>query len=71
MQVDGSAARFFGVQVYFPELAKRVGLNEMALVVHVKAMVNRVTLHIGDETGNIDNSQVGPFCVHFARRAMS
>jgi hypothetical protein len=43
----------------------------MAFVVHVKAMVNRVTLHIGDETGNIDNSQVGPFCVHFARRAMS
>ena len=34
----------------------------MALVMHVEAVINGVTLNIGDEAGNIDDSQLEPFC---------
>jgi hypothetical protein len=54
VQVDGSTATLFGVQVDLPNLAEGVRLNEVALVVHVKAMVNRVILQIGHVAGNVN-----------------
>lgn len=42
----------------------------MALIVHVKAVIDGVTLYIGDETGNIDDSQLAPFCAESAQQAM-
>jgi len=48
VQVDGSTANPLRVQVDLPNLAEGVRLRtEVALVVHVKAMVNRVILQIG------------------------
>ena len=70
MKVDGAAAGFFGVQIDFPQLAQRIGLDEVTFVVDVEAMIDGVTLHIGDKTCNIDDSQLRPFCTNSARRAM-
>src|ERR1019366_2344055 len=47
-EVERPAAPLFGVQVDFPGLAQRVRLDEMALVVHVEAVVIRMVLQIGD-----------------------
>ena len=55
VQVDGAVARLLGVQVHLPQLAQRVRLDEVALVVHVEAVVDRVTLQVGDEAGDIDD----------------
>jgi hypothetical protein len=38
-----------------PELAKRIGLDEVAFVVDVKAMINGLTLHIGNESCYVDD----------------
>jgi hypothetical protein len=54
VQVDGSAATLFGVQVDLPDLTERVRLDEVALVVHVKAVVNRVILQIGHVASNVN-----------------
>ena len=42
VQVDRAAARLLGVQVDLPELTQRVGLDEVALVVDVEAVVDGV-----------------------------
>jgi hypothetical protein len=44
MKVDRASAGLFGVKIYFPQLAQRVGLNEVTLIVDMKAMINGVTL---------------------------
>jgi hypothetical protein len=54
MEVYGTIAGFFGVKVNFPHLAKGIGFYEMAFVVHMKAVVYRVTFHMRHEAGNID-----------------
>jgi hypothetical protein len=43
------------VQIDFPGLAQRVALDEMPLVVHVKAVLDRVILQIGDESGDVED----------------
>ena len=58
MKVDRTTARLFRVQIYFPQLAQRVGLDEVALVVYVEAVVDRVALQVGDKAGNIDDCHV-------------
>jgi hypothetical protein len=55
MEVDRARTGLFWVEVDFPELAKRVGLDEVSFVVDVKAMVNCLTLHIGNESCNVDD----------------
>ena len=57
--VEGTAARLGGVEVDFPRLAHRVGLDEVPLVVHVKAVIGRVVLQIGDEGGDVDDGHTG------------
>ena len=43
------------MKVDFPELAQRVRLDEVALVVYVETMVDGLTLHIGDKTCNVNH----------------
>ena len=43
------------MEVDLPQLPQRVGLDEVALVVDVEAVVDRLTLHVGDETCNVDH----------------
>ena len=55
MQVEWAAAPFLRMQVDFPRLSQRVGLDEVTLVVHVEAVVDRVVLQFGHETGDVDH----------------
>ena len=50
-----AAAGLLGVEVDLPRLAQRVGLDEVALVVHVEAVVDGVLLEVGDEAGDVDD----------------
>ena len=54
VQVERPAARLLGVQVDLPGLPQRVGLDEVALVVHVEPVVDGVVLEVGDEPGDVD-----------------
>jgi len=44
VEVEWPVAGFLGVQVDLPRLAKRVSLDEMALVVHVETVVDGMVL---------------------------
>jgi len=54
-EIDRTAAPVLGVQVDFPRLAQRVRLDEMTLVVDVKAVGNCVVFEVGDEACDIDS----------------
>ena len=55
VQVERSAAGLLGVDVDLPGLAKRVGLDEVPLVVHVEAVGDGVVLEVGHEAGDVDD----------------
>ena len=57
MEVEGAAASLLGVQVDLPHLAQGVGLDEVALVVDVEAVVDRVVLQLGHIAGYVDCCQ--------------
>ena len=59
VQVDRPAARLLGVQVDLPQLAQRVGLDEVPLVVDVEPVVDRLALEVGDEAGDVDDCHAG------------
>ena len=44
------------MKVDLPGLAQRVALDEMPFVVDVEAVLHRVILQIGDESGNVEDS---------------
>ena len=54
VKIDGAAAALLGVEIDLPDLAKRVGLDEVALVVDVEPVIDRVVLEIGDVSGHVD-----------------
>ena len=56
MQVERPAAALLGVQVDLPDLAQRVRLDEVPLVVHVKPVVHGVVLQVGHVAGDVDGS---------------
>ena len=56
VQVERAAAALLGVEVHLPDLAQRVGLDEVPLVVHVESVVHRVVLQVGDVSGDINGS---------------
>ncbi len=56
MKVERAVAGLFGVQVHFPGLAERVGLDKVPLVMHVEAVVDRVVFQFGYVPGHIDHS---------------
>ena len=43
------------MQVHLEELAHRVGLDEVPLVMDVEAVLGGVVLEIGDESGDVDD----------------
>ncbi len=47
MEVERTTASLLGVQVHLPRLAKRVGLDEVPLVVNVKSVIDRMVLQVG------------------------
>src|SRR5438445_646573 len=55
VQVDGPFAPLCGVQVDLPGLAQRVALDEVPLVVDMKAVLDGMVLEIGDEPGDVDD----------------
>jgi len=63
VQVERAPAGVLGVEVDLPRLAQRVGLHEVALVVHVELVVDGVILEIGDEARDIDDGQGVDFLV--------
>ena len=56
VQINGSAASVFGVQIDLPRLTQRISLDEMALVMDVKTVGHRVVLEVRDETSDINGS---------------
>ena len=59
-EVEGSTAGGFGVEVNLKGLVHRVGLDEVAFVVDVEAVVRCVVLQVGDEACDVDNSHGDP-----------
>jgi hypothetical protein len=55
MKVNGPTTALFGMKVHFPCLTKRIGLDEVSLIVHVKAVVDSVVFKIGDKTGDVNS----------------
>src|SRR5439155_18554759 len=55
VQVERAAAPLLGVEVDLPDLAQRVGLDEVALVVDVEPVVDRVVLQLGHVAGDVDH----------------
>ena len=56
VQVERAAAALLGVEVDLPDLAQRVRLDEVPLVVHVKPVVDGVVLQVGHVAGDVDGS---------------
>ena len=55
VQVERAAAGRLGVEVDLEGLTHRVGLDEVALVVHVEAVLGGVVLQVCDEAGDVDD----------------
>ena len=55
VEVDRALATLLGVDIDFPRLSQRVALDEMALVVDMETVFDRVILEIGDEPGDVDD----------------
>ena len=58
IEINRALAAFLGVEVDLPRLPERITLHEVALVVHVKPVLDGVVLQIGNESRNIDNCHV-------------
>ena len=57
MHVQRTAAGDGGMQIHLPGLAHGIGLDEVAIIVDVEAAIGGMVLEIGDEGGDIDDSQ--------------
>jgi myo-inositol-1(or 4)-monophosphatase len=55
MEIERTTTTFFGVEINFPDLAKRIRLDEVALVMDVEPVVNRVILEVRHVPGNVDS----------------
>ena len=59
MQVKRAVTSFFRMQIHFPRLAQRIGLDEMTFVVYVETVVNGgVVFEICDVTSDVDDRHV-------------
>ena len=54
MQIDGTTATIYGVQIDLPGLTQGVGLHEVSLVVNMEAVIDGVILQVGNEAGDVD-----------------
>ena len=66
MEVEGPSASFLGVKVDLPHLAQRVGLDEVALVVDMEAVVDGMVFQLGHIAGHVDGGH-GPSVGHYGR----
>jgi hypothetical protein len=58
VKIERTAAAVFGVELHLPDLAKRVGLDEVPLVVHVESMVDGMVLQVGHVSGHVDDCHI-------------
>jgi len=58
MNIEGPTTGHLGVKIYLPCLLQGVGLNEVALVVHMEPMIYGVVLEQRHETCNVYSSQL-------------
>jgi hypothetical protein len=59
VEVERSPAALLGVEVDLPDLAQRVGLDEVPLVVDVEAVVDRMVLQVSHVPGDVDDGHSG------------
>jgi hypothetical protein len=62
VEIERAAARLLGMHVDLPRLAHGVGLDEVALVVDVEAVVRGMVLQVGDEARKIDGCHRSTAC---------
>ena len=55
MEIERTPAALLGMQVDLPQLAQRIRLDEMALVVHMEPVIHGMALQLCDESGHIDD----------------
>jgi myo-inositol-1(or 4)-monophosphatase len=55
VEVEGSTAAVFGMELHLPDLAQRVGFDKVPLVVHVEAVIYGMVLEIGHVSGHVDD----------------
>jgi hypothetical protein len=55
VEVQGTTAGCLRVQVHLEGLSHRVGLDEVAFVMDVEAVLGGVVLEIGDESSDVDD----------------
>ena len=58
MEVEWPTTAIFWVQVDLPHLSKRVGLDEVPLVMHVKSVIHGMILDFRHIAGDVDSSHV-------------
>ena len=56
VEVQGAATPLLGVQVDLPDLPQGVGLDEVSLVVHVKAVDHGMVFELGHVAGDVNGS---------------
>ena len=54
VEVERTTAGFLRVELHLPGLTERVRLDEVALGVNVKPVLDGVGFQVGDETGDVD-----------------
>lgn len=59
MQIKWTATGIFRMEVDFPCLTHRIGLNEVSFVMHMKGMVDGVVFEIGNKPGYVDDRHEG------------
>jgi len=60
MEIEGAAAAVLGMELDLPDLAERVGLHEVTLVVHMETMIDGMILEVGHVSGHIDDCHRKP-----------
>jgi hypothetical protein len=62
VQIKWSAAALLGMKIDFPGLSQRIRLDEVALVVHVEAVIDGVVLDLRDVPGHVDDCHPASVC---------
>lgn len=61
VKVERAAARCLRVQIDLPGLSHGVGLDEVTLIVNVKAVLDGLVFQAGDVPGEVDDGHRGSF----------
>jgi len=55
VEIERPVARVFGMNIDLPRLPQGVRLDEVALVVNVEPVFDRVVFEVGDRSGEVDS----------------